>query len=62
MKANDTKRLRCTISWKFLQDLYNRIQSRFDTDDLTDHRMSVIGEEVPEMDDILAIMKEMRDD
>lgn len=62
VKANATKRLHCSISWKSLQDRYKRIQARFDRDDRTEQRMSGIGGEVSEMDEILAIMKEERDD
>lgn len=60
IKENATKHFHYTISWKSLQYLYKRIQSIFDRGDLTEHRMSGIGEEVWEMDDILAIIKENR--
>lgn len=61
-RSNATTKLSCTVTWKAVQDKYKRVQQGFDERDAVDQRMSGIGGEVDEMDELLMGMKEERAD
>jgi len=59
-KANATKKLSSSVTRKCLQDRFKRLQGRFDKDNLAQRRMSVIGGEVTEIEELLSLMREDR--
>ena len=61
-KSNATKKLSSRVTWKALQDHYKRLQSKHDDDNRVQRRMSVIGGEVSEIEELLSVMKEDRGD
>lgn len=57
-KEKATKKLPKRVRWKELQDRYKHRQAKFDEEDRAQRRMSGIGGEVCERDELLAAMKE----
>ena len=49
-------------SWKSVQDRYRRLQEQFDKDDDADRGRSGVGGGVTEMEELLSMMREERDD
>lgn len=62
VKLNGMKKMKSRVAWKALQDRYKSLQSRYKDDDRTYRKMRAIGGEVSEIEEILALMKEDRDD
>lgn len=56
-KANATKKLSTNIAWKPMQYRYKRLQGRYDEDETTEIRMSGLGGEVGEKEELLAGMR-----
>lgn len=60
-KANATKKISTNIAWKPLQDRYKRLQGTYDEEEATESRMSGLGGEVGEKEELLAGMREDRE-
>lgn len=50
------------MTWKKLQDRYKWLRRRLDEQDRSEQQMSQIGGEVTEMEEVMLVMKEYRDD
>lgn len=61
-KVNAAKKLSFAVTWKSVQDRYKRIQTRFDEMDKVEQGMSGVGGELGEMEDLLSVMKQARQD
>lgn len=62
VKINQGGRVGEKVGWKTVQDRYKRLQCRFDEQDKKEALMSGVGGEVGEADELLAVMKEARED
>lgn len=60
-KLNCIKSMISRVTCKALQDRYEHIQSLYDDGAHTQRKMSGIGGEVSEMEEVLAVMKQDRD-
>ena len=59
-KSNATKRLCNVVTWKAVQDRYKRLQGRFDKYDNIESRISGVGGEMGEAEELLSTMREVR--
>ena len=51
-----------TVTWKSVRDCYKRLQEHFDKSDNANQRLSGVGGEIGEMEELLMSMREARDD